>query len=117
MMNKHENGKLVEAPAVWKGIVGYNKDLDHLVKDGWKPLIVTGKGEIVEYIEHADHIEEHHSVPPDDYRALRRNAYPELGDMIDAICKAYAGDDTELNALMAQRNIVKATIKKEPDAD
>lgn len=117
MMYKLENGKLVEAPAVWKGVVGYNKDLDHLVKDGWKPLIVTGKGEIVEYIEHADHIEEHHSVPPYDYRALRRNAYPELGDMIDAICKAYDGDADELLALMAQRNIVKATIKKEPDAD
>ena len=116
-MYKLENGKLVEAPAVWKGIVGYNKDLDRLVKDGWKPLIVTGEGEIVEYIEHSDHIEEHHSVPPYDYRALRRNAYPELGDMIDAICKAYDGDADELLALMAQRNVVKATIKKEPDAD
>lgn len=117
MMYKLENGKLVEAPAVWKGIVGYNKDLDRLVKDGWKPLIVTGEGEIVEYIEHADHIEEKHSVPPYDYRALRRAAYPELGDMIDAICKAYDGDADELLALMAQRNVVKATIKKEPDAD
>lgn len=116
-MYKLENGKLVEAPAVWKGIVGYNKDLDRLVADGWKPLIVTGEGEIVEYIEHADHIEERHSVPPYDYRALRRAAYPELGDMIDAICKAYDGDADELLALMAQRNIVKATIKKEPDAD
>lgn len=117
MMYKLENGKLVTAPAVWKGIVGYNKDLDRLVKDGWKPLIVTGDGEIVEYIEHADHIEERHSVPPYDYRALRRNAYPELGDMIDAICKAYDGDADELLALMAQRNVVKATIKKEPDVD
>lgn len=117
MMYKLENGKLVEAPVVWKGIVGYNKDLDRLVKDGWKPLIVTGEGEIVEYIEHADHIEERHSVQPYDYRALRRNAYPELGDMIDAICKAYDGDADELLALMAQRNVVKATIKKEPDAD
>ena len=117
MMYKLENGKLVEAPAVWKGIVGYNKDLDRLVADGWKPKVVKGEGEIVEYIEHADHIEERHSVPPYDYRALRRNAYPELGDVIDAICKAYEGDDTELQAILAQRNIVKATIKKEPDAD
>jgi hypothetical protein len=37
--------------------------------------------------------------------------------MIDAICKAYDGEPDELNALMAQRNIVKATIKKVPDAD
>ena len=117
MMYKLENGKLVEAPAVWKGIVGYNKDLDRLVKDCWKPLFVTGDGEIIEYIEHVDHIEERHSVPPYDYRALRRNAYPELGDVIDAICKAYEGDDTELQAILAQRNIVKATIKKEQDAD
>jgi hypothetical protein len=116
-MYKLENGKLVEAPAVWKGIVGYNKDLDRLVADGWKPKVVKGEGEIVEYIEHADHIEERHSVPPYDYRALRRNAYPELGDVIDAICKAYEGDDTELQAILAQRNVVKATIKKEQDAD
>jgi hypothetical protein len=116
-MYKLENGKLVEAPAVWKGIVGYNKDLDRLVADGWKPKVVKGEGEIVEYIEHTDHIEERHSVPPYDYRALRRNAYPELGDVIDAICKAYEGDDTELQAILAQRNVVKATIKKEQDAD
>ena len=117
MMYKLENGKLVEAPVVWKGIVGYNKDLDRLVADGWKPLIVTGEGEIIKYIEHGDHIEEHHSTPPYDYRALRREAYPELGDMIDAICKAYDGDADELLALMAQRNAIKASIKKVPDAD
>ena len=117
MMYKLENGKLVEAPAVWKGIVGYNRDLDRLVADGWKPKVVKGEGEIVEYIEHGDHIEERHSVPPYDYRSLRAKAYPPLGDVIDAICKAYEGDDTELQAILAQRNIVKATIKKEPDAD
>ena len=117
MMYKLENGKLITPPTVWKGIVGYNKDLDRLVADGWKPKVIKGEGEIVEYIEHADHIEEHHSVPPYDYRALRRAAYPELGDMIDAFCKAYAGDDTELKTLMAQRDAIKATIKKEPDAD
>lgn len=117
MMYKLENGKLVEAPAVWKGVVGYNKNLERLVRDGWKPLIVTGDGEVVEYIEHKDHIEEKHSEPPYDYRALRRAAYPELGDMIDAICKAYDGDADELLALMAQRNVIKATIKKTQDAD
>jgi hypothetical protein len=37
--------------------------------------------------------------------------------MVDAICKAYDGDSEELLALMAQRNVVKATIKKVPDAD
>lgn len=116
-MYKLENGKLVEAPAVWKGIVGYNNDLNRLVADGWKPLVVTGDGENIEYIDHKDHIEEKHSEPPYDYRALRREAYPELGDMIDAICKAYDGEADELLALMAQRNVVKATIKKIKDGD
>ena len=116
-MYKLENGKLVEAPAVWKGIVGYNNDLDRLVADGWKPLIVTGEGSVIKYIEHKDHIEERHSEPPYDYRELRRQAYPELGDMIDAICKAYDGYPDELMALMAQRNVIKSTIKKEKDAD
>lgn len=117
MMYKLIDGKLVEAPVVWKGIVGYNKNLERLVADGWKPLITTGDGEEIMYIEHADYIEEQHNKPKYDYRALRAAAYPELGDVIDAICKAYEGDDTELRAIMVQRNIVKATIKKVPDAD
>ena len=117
MMYKLENGRLTEAPAVWKGIVGYNNDLNRLVADGWKPLVVTGEGSVIEYVEHKDHIEERHSEPPYDYRELRRQAYPELGDMIDAICKAYDGYPDELMALMAQRNVIKSTIKKEKDAD
>lgn len=117
MMYKLEKGKLITPPVVWKGVVGYNNDLERLVVDGWKPKIITGEGEIVEYIEHKDHIEEKHSVPPYDYRALRARAYPAVGDVIDAICKAYEGDDTELQTILAQRQIVKATIKKEPDAN
>lgn len=116
-MYKLENGKLVEAPVVYKGIVGYNKNYERMVADGWKPLIVTGEGSIVEYFERNDHIEEKHSEPPYDYKELRRQAYPELGDMIDAICKAYDGEPEELQELMAQRNVVKATIKKTEDAD
>lgn len=117
MMYKLENGKLIEAPAVWKGIVGYNNDLELLVADGWKPLVVKGEGSVIKYFERKDHIEENHSEPPYDYRELRRQAYPELGDMIDAFCKAYEGDEEELRKLMAQRNIVKTTIKKIKDAD
>lgn len=117
MMYKLENGKLITPPAVWKGIVGYDKDLKRLTADGWLPLIVKGEGSVVEYIQHKDHIEERHSEPPYDYRKLRRQAYPELGDMIDAICKAYDGYPDELMALMAQRNVIKSTIKKEKDAD
>ena len=113
MMVKLEHGKLIKPQVVWKGIIGYNNDLERLLADGWKPLIVTGEGDEIAYIEHADHIEERHSTPPDDYRQAREAAYPSLGDMIDAICKAYDGDDTELRSLMAQRNIVKSNIKKQ----
>lgn len=117
MMYKIENKKLIEAPVIYKGIIGYNNDLQRLIADGWKPLIITGEGENIEYIEHADHIEEHHTVPPYDYKKAREEAYPSLGDMIDAFCKAYAGDDTELKSLMAQRDVIKATIKKTKDAN
>lgn len=117
MMYKLERGKLIPAPTVFKGIVGYNKDLDRLVADGWKPLIVKGEGSVVRYFERNDHIEENHSEPEYDYKELRRKAYPEVGDMIDALCKAYNGDDTELKTLMAQRDIVKARIKKIKDVD
>lgn len=116
-MYKLQDNKLVEAPAVWKGIIGYNKDLQRLVADGWKPVIQKGSGSIVRYIEHKDHIEENHSEPQYDYKELRRQAYPDLGDMIDAICKAYDGEPDELLALMAQRNVIKSTIRKTPDAD
>ena len=117
MMYKLEKGKLVMPPAVWKGIIGYNKDLDRLVADGWKTLIVTGEGPEIKYIEHKDHIEEQHAMPPYNYRELRRQAYPELGDVVDAICKAYEGDDKELMTIIAQRNIIKSQIKKVPDAN
>lgn len=117
MMYKLVDGKLVTPPTVWKGVAGYNNNLDRLMADGWKPLIVTGTGDEIVYIEHADHIEEKHSVPAFDYRVARAAAYPPLGDVIDAFCKAYEGDDTELQAILAQRNIVKATIKKVQDAD
>lgn len=117
MMYKLQNGKLVTPPAVWKGVIGYNNNLKRLTADGWKPLVVTGEGEIVEYFERADFIEECHSKPEYDYRALREKAYPSIGDMIDAFCKAYNGDDSELKTLMAQRDVIKTTIKKVKDAD
>lgn len=112
-MYKLENGKLITPPKVWKGIVGYNKDLDRLVKDGWKPMIETGEGEQVEFVEHKDHIEKRYFNPPYDYRAEREKLYPSLGDMIDAICKAYEGYPDELQTLMAQRQVIKDTIKKQ----
>lgn len=112
MMYKIEYGKLITPPVVWKGMIGYNNNLERLLADGWKPKVTTGEGDEIEYIEHNDYIEERHSTPEFDYRQARAAAYPSVGDMIDAFCKAYAGDDTELKNLMAQRDIVKSTIKK-----
>ena len=111
-MYKIENGKLISPPKVWKGIIGYDKDLELLVKDGWKPLIETGEGELSEYIEHKDHIERRCYIPPYDYRKEREAAYPLLGDVIDALLKAYEGDDKELQAIITQRQIIKKNIKK-----
>ena len=76
-------------------------------------MIETGEGEQVEFVEHKDHIEKRHFNPPYDYRAEREKLYQSLGDMIDAICKAYDGDSEELLTLMAQRNLIKDTIKKQ----
>lgn len=113
MMYKLQEGKLITPQKVWKGIVGYDKNLDLLVRDGWKPMIETGEGELVQYIEKEDHIEKHYYNPPYDYRAEREKLYPSLGDMIDAICKAYDGYPDELQTLMAQRQIIKDTVKKQ----
>lgn len=47
-----------------------------------------------------------------DYKVLRLAEYPEPGDFIDAYCKAQAGDDTELKALMARREQIKLKYPK-----
>lgn len=112
MMYKLVNGELQTPPAVWKGVIGYNKDLERLTADGWKPLITTGSGEEFEYVEKKDHIEKRYFTPPFDYRKAREAAYPALGDVIDALLKAYQGDTEELETIITQRQIIKNNIKK-----
>lgn len=106
------NGELIEAPTFFRGIMGYNVNLEEMTKDGYKPVIEKGEGEAVKYLEHQDHIEKIYYTPEFDYKEARRKAYPDIGDMIDAICKAYDGEPEELQELMAQRAMVKNTIKK-----
>lgn len=112
MLYKLVNGTLQTPPTVWNGVVGYDKDERRQVKDGWKPLLETGDGAAFKYIEHTNHIEKQWYDPMDDYRAARRKVYPELGDVIDAILKAYQGDSTELDTIIKQREAVKKSIKK-----
>ncbi|MCQ2574555.1 MAG: hypothetical protein MJ156_00420 [Alphaproteobacteria bacterium] len=111
-MYKLINGNLVEAPVFFRGIMGYNVNIEEMSKDGYKPVIEVGEGEAFRYNERKDHIEKIYYTPEFDYREARRKAYPEIGDMIDAICKAYDGEPEELQELMAQRALVKSTIKK-----
>lgn len=113
MMYKLVNGELTTPPTVWKGIVGYSRNLEALVADGWKPLIETGEGTHFRYEEHKDHIAKAYYTPKEDYRTRRRNAYPELGDVIDALLKAYQGSPAELEVIIAKRNAIKGSIKKE----
>lgn len=47
------------------------------------------------------------------YTEKRLSEYPSVGDMIDAFCKAKAGDETELNALMLRRQEIKQKYPKE----
>lgn len=115
MMYKLVNGVLQTPPTVWNGVVGYNKDLERLIADGWKPLITTGEGEQFEYIEKKDCIEKHYFVPPYDYRAEREKLYPPLGDVVDALIKAYQGDESELEEIITARQIIKNKIKKPED--
>lgn len=111
-MYKLLNGVLYPAPAVLNGIVGFNKNEEAMRKDGWKELRVTGSGECIRYIEHAKYIEENHFEAPLDYKAAREKAYPSVGDCIDAIFKAFAGDPSEMEALATQRQLVKKNIRK-----
>lgn len=115
MMYKLVNGKLVTPPTVWKGRVGYCNDINALLADGWKPLQETGEGSAFRYIERPDFIEKVYYKEEKDYRARRAEAYPELGDVIDALLKAYQGDAAELEAIIAKREAVKRSIGKEND--
>lgn len=112
MLYKLINGTLQIPPTVWNGVIGYDKDETRQVRDGWKPLAESGEGSEFKYIEHPDYIEKHWYEPAEDYRALRRAAYPELGDVIDALLKAYQGDSSELEAVIKQRDAVKQSIPK-----
>lgn len=112
-MYKLQNGKLITPPDVYKGVIGYSRNLSRLTADGWKPLIETGDGESFDLIEHKTHIEKRFYTPKVSYREARAKAYPELGDVIDALLKAYEGNDKELKAIITQRNLIKTTIKKD----
>ncbi len=47
------------------------------------------------------------------YAQKRQEEYPSIGDMIDALCKAKAGNDSELTALMTVRDSIKVKYPKE----
>lgn len=116
-MYKLQGGKLISPPRVWKGFVGYDRNLELLVKDGWKPLIEVGSGELVKYEEKKDHIEKVYYSAPYDYKKCREDAYNAsgitAGNVIDALLKAYEGNDEELKTIIIQRQIIKKNIKKQ----
>ena len=115
MMYKLVNGSLITPPVVWNGIIGYDKDTARLIADGWKPLQESGEGSEFRYIEHPKFIEKAYYKPEKDYRARRAAAYPELGDVIDALLKAYQGEPAELEVIIAKRDAVKKSIRKTDD--
>ncbi|MBR4931550.1 MAG: hypothetical protein IKZ02_00835 [Alphaproteobacteria bacterium] len=47
------------------------------------------------------------------YSQKRLSEYPSVGDMIDAFCKAKAGDESELTDLMQRRQEIKNKYPKE----
>lgn len=47
------------------------------------------------------------------YKELRKYEYPEIGEVIDALCKANEGDDKELKEIMNKRKEIKAKYPKE----
>lgn len=47
------------------------------------------------------------------YVEKRLLEYPSVGDMIDAFCKAKMGNESELNALLQQRQEIKNKYPKE----
>jgi hypothetical protein len=50
--------------------------------------------------------------PTATYDKLRQREYPEIGDVIDAIFKKEAGDSTEFDNFVTQRQTIKDTYSK-----
>jgi hypothetical protein len=113
---KLQNGKLITPPKIWRGVVGYHNNLSLLARDGWKPVIETGKGSLYKFIDKKDYIEKSYYEEVINYKTARENAYNAsgitVGNVIDALLKAYEGDDAELKTIITQRQIIKKNIKK-----
>lgn len=120
-MNKYAkliNDTQIEMAPLNKGaILNYNLNLELLRQDGFKEVIENSypndnKKYIIKYRAENNKIIQFFEEIIPSYETQRKSEYPELGDMIDAFCKAENGEKEELNRLLAKRNEIKNKYPK-----
>ena len=101
---KLNDGILSYAPATKDNVLGYNLESNQaqLLKDGYKPVIKLENREkytdcegtyLFHFEELEDKIIEVATYQPYSYAFLRRNAYPDMADLCDALVKINSNND------------------------
>lgn len=120
-MNKYakliNENEIEYAPKNKANIINYNQNIEAMIKDGFMKIIkanvpLNDNEYNAKYrIEDNQIIESFEEITPN-YIQLRKTEYPELGDMIDAFCKAESGEKEELNYLLNKRKQIKSKYPK-----
>lgn len=115
-----ENGGIETPPINKDNILNYYLDKKALKKDGYLELIPQeppddGKKYRAAYEEIDGKIYQVFIEEVEPYAELRAKEYPDIGDMVDAICKALAGNPTEFEELNALRLSIKQKYPKPTD--
>ena len=101
---KLNDGVLTYAPDSKGNVLGYNLESNHvqLLNDGYKPVEKILNKEkytdcegtyLFHFEEKDDKIVEMATYQPYGYAFLRKNAYPDMSDLCDALVKINSNDD------------------------
>lgn len=98
---------------ILKMIAAFNPGASSFASAAEVPFEVGESGEVQTAAEEAAAREAESAAQPVTYAELRANAYPALGDQLDAMYWARQGDDTAQQAIDEAISGVKATYPKD----
>lgn len=109
----------IEYPPQNKGnTLNYASNSDLLIRDGYLPLIEIEKPDDEQlyeknYYKEDNCIYEKWNLVSSNYAQKRENEYPNLGDVVDAICKWIDGDKTNYEYIQSLRLNIKEKYPKD----
>ncbi len=118
---KLKNNIIMYAPKNKGGISNYYIDEKNLKKDGYLPIVEEKEPQDDnEYLQVNKIIDDKIVMTWEkrelSYQELRERDYPNVGDMIDAICKKLDGNSLEYDNLQIVRNEIKTKYPKPQDS-